>query len=192
VSSIRSTSRRVAVLACAAVLPLGLSACGNKQDHPVHVDNEAEYVDAGPLAYQVQISRELNPFSAEDHTYLSGVTSSDLPLAPNQVWFAIFLWAKNETDVAHTTADHFDIIDTQGNRYYPVAINAQSNPFAWTAEKLKPNQTQPIADSAASFGPTQGQEILFKLKDSVYDNRPLTFEIFGPGESSPSTVVLDL
>ncbi len=84
------------------MLSLGLSACGHKVAHPTHADNEGVYVDAGPLTYQVQLSRELNPFNVEDKGYLAGVSAP--PPAPDQLWFAVFLWAKNETGTTQTTA----------------------------------------------------------------------------------------
>jgi hypothetical protein len=44
----------------------------------------------------------------------------------------------------------------------------------------------------ASFGPTQGGLLLFKLDTSVYDNRPLTLEIRGPSGRVWGTISLDL
>ena len=187
--SVRSFHRRW-IVAAAAVLSLGLAACGHKESHPTNVDNEGVYVNAGPLSYQVQISRELNPFNIEDKGYLAGVSAT--PPAPNQIWFAVFLWAKNETGSNHNTADQFDIVDTQGTKYYPVQINNQVNPYAWTSQTLKPNGTEPAPDSTAYFGPTQGSELLFRLNDAVYSNRPLTLEIYAPGQTQPSSVSLDL
>jgi hypothetical protein len=180
----------MALLAAAAALSLGLAACGNKESHPTSADTEGPYVDAGPLSYQVQISRQLNPYSVEDHAYLAGV-SAPAPTS-TQLWFAVFMWAKNETHENATTSTDFDIVDTRGNRYYPVAINPQVNPFAWTGQTLRPLGIEPGPDSPASFGPTQGGELLFKLNDSILSNRPLTLEIRAPGESTPSSVSLDL
>jgi hypothetical protein len=181
--------RRLPIV-CSAVLAAGLlGACG-QISHPTTADNEGVYVDAGPLTYQVQLSRQLNPYSIEDRTYLSGV-STTAP-KPNEEWFGVFLWAKNSTHKDETTTDSFDIVDTQGTKYYPVAINSQINPFAWTAQMLAPKATEPAADSTASFGPTQGGLLLFKLNDSIYSNRPLTLEIHAPGQAQPSTVSLDL
>jgi hypothetical protein len=60
---------------------------------------------------------------------------------------------------------------------------------------LKPLGTEPAPDSTAYFGPTQGAELLFKLSDSAYSNRPVTLEIHPPAGSNqdhPSTVSLDL
>jgi hypothetical protein len=178
-------------LAAALVLAAGLSACGHKESHPTTADTEGPYVDAGPVSYQVQISRQLNPFATEDRTYLTGV-NSPAP-KPDEMWFAVFMWAKNETHQNVTTTDSFDIVDTEGNKYYPVAINPAINPFAWTAQTLRPLGIQPAPDSIASFGPTQGGELLFKLNTSVYSNRPLTLQIFAPGQQAkPSSVSLDL
>lgn len=181
--------RRLLLLLLGVCAGLGLSACG-RLSHPTTADSEGIYVDAGPLTYQVQLSRQLNQYSSEDRAYLSGVSTA----APtrDQEWFAVFLWAKNGTHSNQTTTDSFDIVDTQGTKYYPVPINTHVNPFAWTPQTLAPHQTEPAADTPANFGPTQGGELLFKLNDSIYSNRPLTLEIHAPGQAHPSTVSLDL
>ncbi len=62
-----------------------------------------------------------------------------------------------------------------------MAINPSLNPYAWTAQSLAPGDTEPAPGTTASFGPTQGSLLLFKLPTSVYDNRPLTLEIRRPG-----------
>ena len=187
----RTIGRRPLALVAALLLGAGLSACGHKESHPTSADTEGPYVDAGPISYQVQLSRQLNPFAIEDRTYLTGVDSP--PLKPDEMWFAVFMWAKNGTHQDATTTNSFDIIDTQGTKYYPVSINPAINPFAWTAQTLRPNGTQPVPDSIAYFGPTQGGEVLFKLNTAVYSNRPLTLQIYAPGQQSePSTVSLDL
>jgi hypothetical protein len=186
------TLRRLALVAGALLVVLGTAACGQIA-HPTVADNEGVYVDAGPLTYQVQISRQLNPYNIEDKEYLNGVTAA--PPGPGAEWFAVFLWAKNETESDHVTANSFDILDTQGNKYYPIAINSATNPYAWTAQMLKPLGTEPDPDSTAYFGPTQGAELLFKLSNSAYSNRPVTLEIHPPAGSNqdhPSTVSLDL
>jgi hypothetical protein len=176
-------------LASAALAVLTLSACG-QISHPTSADNEGVYVDAGPVTYQVQLSRQLNPYATEDRAYLTGVSTS----TPNasEEWFAVFLWAHNSTHSNQTTSDSFDIVDTQGTKYYPVPIKSQLNPFAWTSQTLAPKAVEPTPGSVASFGPTQGKLLLFKLNDSIYSNRPLTLEIHAAGQSQPSTISLDL
>lgn len=183
-------ARRLLLLAGVLALALTVGACGNKQSHPTTADTEGQYVDAGPLTYQVQLSRQLNPYDVEDRHYLVGVSS--IKLKPSEEWFAVFLWSKNETKHPATTANRFAIVDTSGNRYYPVAINSSVNPFAWTPQTLLPLGTEPAPNSPASFSPTQGSVLLFKLNSSINSNRPLTLEIYAPGATSPSTISLDL
>jgi hypothetical protein len=178
----------VLALAAAAVL----SACGARGGKATTADTEAFYVRAGQLTYQVQVSRALNPYSPEDHGYLAGLPAGTTPPAADEQWFAVFLWAKNFTHHAHMTTDSFDIVDTQGNTYYPIQLNPNVNPYAWTAQTLQPNDQEPGTSTTAFYGPTQGCELLFKINNSAYANRPLLLQIHAAGQPTPSTVSLDL
>lgn len=184
-----TSARRLRFFACALLIGVGLAACG-RLSHPTNVDSEGEYVDAGPITYQVQVSRQLNPYAPDDRQFLAGA-SGPSPSA-SQEWFGIWLWAKNQTHQNATTTDSFDIVDTQGNKYYPVPIDTRVNPFAWTPETLAPKQTAPIPSTASFYVPSQGGLVLFKLNETVYSNRPLTLQIYAPGQAEPSTVSLDL
>jgi hypothetical protein len=160
--------------------------------HPTTADSEQIYVDAGKVTYQVQITRALNPWSTEDRQYLFGVPSSEINLQPDQLWFGVFLWAKDQTHQAVETTDKFTIVDSAGDVYHPIPLNPVTNPYAWNSEMLEPGDTEPVPDTTAALGPTQGGLILFKLNDSVYSNRPLTLNISAAGQAKPSTVSLDL
>ena len=194
------TARRLSAAAAAAVVAVGISACGigNKEAHPENVSaaelnaGAEPYFYAGPVTYQVQISRQLNPWATEDSEYLAGVSPANQTLAPDQLWFGIFLWAKNQTDRNLTTSDQFEITDSEGTVYRPIPINPAVNPYVWNAQRLVPGGTEPGADTLAGYGPTGGGLILFKLYDSVYSNRPLTLHVFAPGQVHASTVSLDL
>ncbi|MEA2144842.1 MAG: hypothetical protein QOG59_429, partial [Solirubrobacteraceae bacterium] len=51
---------------------LALGACGS--DHvtsDASANNNGVYISLNGLDYQLQVSRELNPFSSEDHGYLT-------------------------------------------------------------------------------------------------------------------------
>jgi hypothetical protein len=186
--------RRPWILVCVLVMALGLAACG-QESHPTKADanNDGFYVDAGPLTYQLQISRELNPYNNhEDAQYVSGLPAGQAQPKPGDIWYGVFLWAKNQTHRAVATTDSFDIVDTQGTKYYPLRLDPALNGYAWTSQVLQPAETEPEADTTASFGPTQGGLVLFKLNISIYANRPLTLQIFAPGASKPSTISLDL
>ena len=191
--SARFAARRrpVLVLACAGALALGLSACG-KTNVPSSAENDGVYVAAGPITYQLQVSRELNQYATEDKQYLMGLSPSELSLTPTQEWYMVSLWAKNQTGRPEQTSDNFDIVDTQGDHYYPVPVNPSLNPYAWGAQSLPPGGIEPAPDTTASFGPTQGALLLFKLNTTVYDNRPLTLEIRAPSGKVWATIELDL
>jgi hypothetical protein len=176
------------------MLALVLGACGNKEAHPHYADTEGVYVDAGPITYQVQLSRELNPYNVEDVQYLRGLPAGTTRPKPDEEWFAVFLWASNQSGKTAATADPtaFDIIDTQGNIYQPILLDPIANPFAWTSQVLRPGETQPSPESVANYGPTQGGELLFKINTSAYSNRPLLLRIHGPSNQIWASVSLDL
>jgi hypothetical protein len=186
------TLRRLPAVIGAIAVSMSVSGCfiENRIEHPTFADGQQLYVDAGPLTYQVQVTRELNPFSTEDIGYLSGIpTAQSLP--GNELWFAVFLWAKNQTKRQQTTSDSFQLTDSSGTVYQPVPLPA-TNPYAWTSQTLGPNATEPTPDSTASDGPTQGGLLLFKLSDSVFSNRPLILNIYASGQPKPTKITLDL
>ncbi len=185
-------ARPLLILAASLVLALGLAACGNKQAHPHFADNEGFYVDAGGITYQVQLSRELNQYNVEDMAYLKGLAPGTPPLRPDEEWFAVFLAARNQTKSPLTTAHNFDMVDTQGNRYNAIPLDPALNEYVWEPTLLKPNGTQPVPDSVAYFGPTQGGLLLFRINVSAYSNRPLILEIRGPVGQVWARVSIDL
>ncbi|MGH2831865.1 MAG: hypothetical protein ACRDK2_03745 [Solirubrobacteraceae bacterium] len=174
------------VLAVCAMLTLG--ACG--QDSRVTTGTyagesgvAAPYLNVGPLVYQVQLSRQLNPDDTEDASYLGGLTPQQRKLAPGEEWFAVFLQVYNHAKQAYPTASALSISDTQGNEYRPV-IPDQSNPFAYRATELAGGEQIPGPNTIASSGPTQGALLLYKIKVVSLDNRPLELRIVDP--SNPS------
>jgi hypothetical protein len=184
--------RRAWILASVAALALGLSACGRVLN-PATEENDGVYVTAGPITYQLQISRALNPYATEDAQYIKGLRGADRSLSANQLWYGVFLWAKNQTKKSAAADNTFDIVDTDGNHYYPLAANPSVNGYVWTPQTLPPDAIDPAPNTQASFGPTQGGLLLFKLNNSVYDNRPLTLEVRGgPFHKVWSTISLDL
>ncbi len=170
---------------------LGLAACG-KSGHPPTAENNGVYITAGPITYQLQISRELNQYATEDRQYITGLPAGTASISPTQLWYGVFLWAKNQTNQIHVTSNNFDIVDTEGNVYVPIAVNPSLNPYAWTPQALTPGSTEPAPDTTASFGPTQGALLLFKLPTTVYDNRPLVLQIKGPAGKVWGRIALDL
>lgn len=186
------SARRLPIAAGVAVLTVGLAACGRSNTPPTE-ENDGVYVNAGPVTYQLQVSRTLNPYATEDSQYLKGLPKADLSLSGSQLWYGVFLWAKNQTKQPQATTSNFDIVDTEGNHYYPLPVSPSLNGYAWTSRSLEPGGIEPGPDTQASFGPTQGGLLLFKLNNSVYDNRPLTLEIRGASSGKVwATISLDL
>jgi len=191
-ASIAAHLRRTSAVLCAIGLALGLAACGKSQ-HPPSIENDGVYESAGPITYQLQISRELNQYSTEDRQYVTGLPAGTNPsIGPDHIWYGVFLWAKNQTDHPHPTSDNFRIVDTENNRYFPIDVDTALNAYAWTSQTLAPGAIEPTPNTTASFGPTQGGLLLFKLPITVYDNRPLTLQILGPGGAVWGSISLDL
>jgi hypothetical protein len=189
----RRSNRTKWIAPAIVVLALGIAACG-RESNPTsaNANNNGSYVDAGPITYQLQVSRELNPWDVEDSEYLRGLSNPTSTLTPSQLWYGVFLWAKNQTGSKGSSTDSFDIIDTQGNVYHPISIDTHINPYTWQPQQLNASEQQPSLGSTPYYGPTQGEMLLFKLDNSVYSNRPLTLRIYAPGQSQPSTISLDL
>jgi hypothetical protein len=185
------SARRLWIIVCALGLAVGLTACG-QASQPTSLLNNGVYVTAGPITYQLQVSRELNPYGIEDSQYLAGLPSGTQRIGANQLWYGVFLWAKNQTNRPSLSASRFDIVDSTGGRYFPVRLNAELNAYAWTPQHLPPSGTQPLANTTAALGATGGNLLLFKLPTSVYSNRPLTLQIYSSGSSKPGQISLDL
>jgi hypothetical protein len=198
-------ARRILTAACVIAAAQFVSACGSHTTHhasgiaaagsvgAADANNNGNYVKAGLMTYQMQVSRELNQYTPEDSGYVRGLPKSESKLAPNQLWFGVFMWAKNETSRTLTTSGNFDIVDTQGTVYHPLKLDPAVNPYAWEAQALAPGATEPNPTATAGTGPAGGRLLLFKLNTSIYDNRPLTLQIRAPsGKKVWGTISLDL
>ena len=186
----RISTPLVAMAALGAALALG--ACGNKTTSIHGGETEGIYVDVGQLKYQVEISRQLNPSIPEDRTFLSDVAQGSRNLAPDELWFAVFVRIENETDKAQTPASVYTIKDTEGHEYRPVELG-RFNPFRYTTDPVPPHGVAPHPDSVAGENTSiAGRELLFRLKRDTLDNRPLTLTIESASGTDKATDVLDV
>ena len=200
--------RRLTLVAAAVTLGLTVAGCatssydtakqtpgGPLAGHEVaDSNNDGTYVSAGAITYQLEISRLMNPWANEDKQYLVGLPKgeSSTNLKPSQLWYGVWLWAKNQHHRNATTSDKFEIVDTSGRVYKPVKLDAKVNPYAWTAQTLSYGETEPGQDSTAAQFFTGGKIVLFKLNYSIYSNRPLTFYILSPSNKRIGEISLDL
>ncbi|MEA2252134.1 MAG: hypothetical protein QOI62_724 [Solirubrobacteraceae bacterium] len=183
--------RRAITLLLAAVAALAVAGCGNKHSPITHGATEGVYLDVGPLKYQVQISRLLNPFDPEDRGYLIDLPGSQ-SLGPTDQWFAVFMRVENGTDRPQRDASDYQIKDSEGTVFRPVQMGP-SNVFAYRAGVIPPRDTEPLPDSPAGQNSIQGALLLFKIPNANLENRPLELSIAPPSGSGPhGTVDLDI
>jgi len=182
-------SRGLALSALALLAALALGACGESHTRVTTgtyagaSGKNAPYLNVGPLVYEVQISRELNPYNVEDAAYLKGVPAAGRQLQPGEEWFGVFMQVYNNTSAPHPVAANITITDTEENTYYPVVL-ASTNSFAYRPELLAAKAQLPAPNTIAASGPTQGALLLYKIKVISLDNRPLTIKITDPALST--------
>jgi hypothetical protein len=178
-----------AILALLLLASLALSACGNSETkvttgtYAGESGQNAPYLNVGPLVYEVQLSRELNPANVEDAAYLQGLTPLQRRLLPGQEWFAVFIQVYNHSSVPHLGARTVTISDTQNNLYTPV-VPDQTNQFAYRGGFIPAESQIPVASSIAANGGTQGALLLYKIRIVSLDNRPLTIHIVDPKDAT--------
>ncbi|HLB21775.1 MAG TPA: hypothetical protein VK605_06670 [Solirubrobacteraceae bacterium] len=188
--------RKLTLLALVLLAASALTACGDSHSrvstgtYAGESGANAPYLDVGPLVYEVQLSRQLNPFTTEDAAYLQGLSPAQQKLAPGQEWFAVFLQVYNNSSSSLTAATDLTITDTQGNRYTPVVPSA-ANQFIYRGGSVPGDGRLPAADTIASQGTTQGALLLFKIQIVSLDNRPLKLTIVDP-ENAAETASAEL
>lgn len=179
----------IAVIAAAGLLAAG---CGDKISNVTRGEDEGTFVDVGPLAYQVQISRYLNPYDTEDRAYLSGLPAGTPSDQKGQEWFGVFVRIKNYSKQTQrpAPASGYTITDTQGDTYHPVPLNRQVNWYAYAPAKILPAAWFPNQESTAGINPINGELLIFRFPTSTIQNRPLDLHIDQGGHSA--SISLDL
>jgi hypothetical protein len=171
----------------------GLSACGNHHDETAkiqRIEGEGFYLSLGELKYQVQISRQLNPHDIQDKALLLGVPAAEQQLAADEVWFGVFMQVENESKEPLRPAGDIEIVDTQEEVFKPLALE-ETNQFAYrSSETIPAGQRVPLPDTPAYDTAIQGSMLLFKLKSTALDNRPLELKI--QSSTTPQTGIIDL
>lgn len=183
----------------ALLVCLALAACGGssevKETSGTYAGEGglgAPYLSVGPLVYQVQISRALNPHDTEDSAYLQGFSFSQRKLHPGEELFAVFMQVYNQTGKSQIAASEVTIHDTEGNVYHPIEAGKE-NLYAYRPNMTVPAKSQlPAPSSAAYSGPVNGLMLLYRIKLESLENRPLTVKIVSPTDpSQTASAVLD-
>src|SRR4051794_22105752 len=163
------------VLSAAVAAGLALAGCGTPATRTL-AESEGLYVDVGPLSYQVQIPRYLNPGDVEGKYYLTGLPAGEAQAGNGDVWFGVFMRIKNYTDQTQTPASDFTISDTEGNKFHPTALDPKLNDYAFQPRQIPAGQWLPNPSTPAGVNPIAGALILFRLKTADLQNRPLELQ----------------
>jgi len=177
---------RTAPIAALAVLAtLALSGCGDSHTRVTtgtyagESGANAPYLNVGPLTYEVQLSRELNPFNNEDTNYLQGIAPAESKLPPGDEWFGVFMQVYNGTNRRLLASDAITITDTQKNVYRPIALHG-NNLFAYHGGAVPGRGELPVPGTPERAFGTQGELLLFKIPVVALDNRPLELRVTDP------------
>ena len=186
-----SRLRKLPLILPALLAVLALSACGDSHTkvstgtYAGESGANAPYLNVGPLIYEVQLSRELNPANSEDATYLQGLTTAQRKLEPGQEWFVVFMQVYNNTSSALQAASSVTVTDTQENSYTPIEPG-EINQFAYRAGLVPAKGQLPAPGTIADDDPAQGQVLLYKIQIVSLDNRPLELKIVDPENPAES------
>jgi hypothetical protein len=184
-----SPLRKSPFVLLALLAAFALGACGDSHTkvstgtYAGESGQNAPYLNVGPLIYEVQLSRELNPANVEDATYLQGLSPAQRKLAPGEEWFGVFVQVYNNTSAALPAATDLTIADTQDNIYTPLTPE-QSNPFVYTGGLVPAKGQLPAPGSIAADDAIQGMMLLYKIQIVSLDNRPLELKIVDPTDAS--------
>jgi hypothetical protein len=183
--------RGASALSLALLAALALGACGDSHTRVTtgtyagEAGDAAPYLNVGPLVYEVQLSRELNPANAEDAAYLQGVAPSQRTLHPGEEWFGLFIQVYNQTSTPHLGATNITITDTEHNLFTPLALD-QTNDFAYRGGEIPAHSRVPAPGTVAADGGSQGALLLYKIPVASLDNRPWTLRIVDPNDAAQS------
>jgi hypothetical protein len=179
---------RSAAALLALVLALSLAAAGCGNDEPKTSGAEGEFIEVGKTDYQVQSTRLLNPQQRPDDTYLRG----QAPLPRTETYLGVFLRIENDGNSPYKPPRDLKVVDTQGNEYLPLDTT-QSGFGLEFGQEIPPDGIAPPPNTPASFGPTSGALLLYRLKmESATDNLPLELQVPVEGKEEPSTITLDV
>jgi hypothetical protein len=196
----------LALLLAFALCASFAAGCGEEEE--LHVV-EGEPLELGELAYNVQITRFLNPDDPEDEGYLAGQERPE----PGHAYLAVFLTVENEGDEDADLPYAFKVRDTQAAEgaaqglgvYDPIPSasvyalqlpgqdeSASGGIAPSEIDDLQPTTVPadgeiPIPDSTPAEGVIGGAMLLFLVDQNVAENRPLELEV--PGDAGENGFV---
>src|SRR3989442_823390 len=115
--ALSSTTRLGAIAAAVVAIAAGvvLSGCDTSPENADQV-SEGQGIKIDDLLFNVQITRELNPFDTEDKAYLVGKKR----LGPDEYYLGVFMRVQNEGDTSVQVPTDLSVVDTVGDTFRPL------------------------------------------------------------------------
>jgi len=170
--ALASTTRLGAVFAAVVAIGAGVvvSGCDTAPENANQV-SEGQGIKLDDLLFNVQITRELNPFDTEDKAYLVGQKA----LGPDQYYLGVFMRVDNEGHASAQVPTDMSVVDTVGDSFRPLPSNSL---FALRlGDTIHAGDELPEGESVAANGPIEGSMVLFRIDSSAIQDRPLTLHI---------------
>ena len=184
----RHRGPRTALAALGLLAALVLAGCGDSHTkvttgtYAGESGGNSPYLDVGPLIYEVQISRQLNPWNNGDATYLQGVTPAHSARSlPGQERFGVFVQVYNETTKPLLATNAITLTDTQGKVYRPIPIGP-TNLFAYRGGIVRSKNMLPLSGSPARVFGSQGAAAAVQGRHALARQPPARAEAGQPAE----------
>jgi hypothetical protein len=172
-----------ALVAAALVLP----GCGGAPNR--NAPSGTTVVQDG-VAYSVQISRELNPFAADDRAVLGGLAPGTAREGRASMLLGVFLEARNDAAGPRRAAAAPQLVSASGEVFRPLSLPA-GDPLAYHGGRLAPGDEIPNPESVPAETPEDGAALVYRVPIQVFiTDRPFTLR-FGRTPSAAS-VQLDV
>ena len=114
---------------------------------PASPGQNAPYLNVGPLVYEVQLSRELNPANIEDAAYLQGPHArSSARSHPAQEWFAVFMQVYNHSSTHLPAATRPDDQRHPEQRLHPDRAGRRPTNSPTAAVSSPPKSQLPVPE----------------------------------------------
>lgn len=161
---------------------VGAAPEGEGVDRDEAAERERPVVVDG-LRYDPLLARRLNPRIVPDEGLLSGRLPSD-----QQQWFGVFLRVCNDSDRTRATSSRLALVDADGARVEVSDALPASNPFAYHATAVEPEDCIPKSGSVAERV-SDGALVLFEVPEDFLMNRPVALEITGESGERKRSIV---
>ena len=179
-------SSRSSLLALLAALALG--ACGDSHTRVTtgtyagESGPNAPYLNVGPLIYEVQLSRELNPSTPRTPPTCRASRRPSASSSPARSGSRCSC-RSTTTPRSHLPAasEHHDQRHP-GQHLHARSLPARPTSSPTAAGCVPAKARLPAPDTVAADGPTQGALLLYKIQIVSLDNRPLELKIVDPHE----------